>query len=93
MIGAPRSTTVTVQASDPSGIESVELRVGGPSPETIEMTPAGNGVYSATVGPVPGTPGVSTMSVSLTARATDGAGNVATRAGSFILQCVPPTAP
>ncbi len=93
VVGSPRSTTVTVQASDPSGIASVVLTVGGPSAATIAMDPVGGGTYQATVGPMPGTPNEPTLTVPLTATATDGAGNVARSRGSFVLRCVSPTNP
>jgi len=93
VIGSPRSTSVSVRASDPSGIRSVELDVGGPAPARLTMAPAGAGLYQVVVGPVPGTPGVRTTTVVLTARATDAAGNVATATGSFVLACVAPPGP
>ncbi len=93
VIGSPRASTVSVTATDRSGIESVTLEVGGPSPSTVAMNPVGRGVYQATVGPLAGTPGVSTATVPLTARATDGVGNVATSGGALVVQCVVPPSP
>lgn len=83
-----RFTTVSVRATDPSGVESVVLVVGTSSPTTVAMNLVGNGIYQAPVGPLAGT-GPGTTTIGLTARATDGAGNVAVSQGSLVLRCDP----
>ena len=83
-----RSTTVSVRATDASGVDSVALVVGTSSPMTVAMDPVGSGIYQATVGPLAGT-GPGTTTIQLTARATDGAGNVAVSQGALVLRCDP----
>ena len=93
VIGSPRSATVTVTATDASGIGSVVLEVGAPASEMLTMAPSGGGTYTVVLGPYAGTANLQTVTVALTATATDRAGNAATRSGSFVLQCVAPTNP
>ena len=69
-------------------MESVVLVVGTSSPTTVAMDPVGSGIYQATVGPLAGT-GPGTTTIRLTARATDGAGNVAVSQGALVLRCDP----
>lgn len=84
----PRTARVQVAAGDTSGISSVELNWGGPVPGSAAMLES-SGAYLATLGPFPMTAvrRGSSVTIPLTATATDTAGNSASSTGSLVLRC------
>jgi hypothetical protein len=81
--------TVTVQATDPSGISEVVAVVAGPGTQRVPMAAAGDGTYSATIGPfesqIPA--GVTDFPAEVIVQATDGAGNKAGTTAKLTLRC------
>lgn len=86
--GLPRASTVSVTASDPSGVGSVTLQYSGPPSGSQQMAGSG-GSYSATIGPFTSqqVPPGSAVTLSVTVRATDGHGNPSSARGSLVVSC------
>lgn len=85
----PQTSTVTVVTSDPSGIDSVRLTYSGPMSGGKAMSPSGGGSYTATVGPFSASdvPAGQSVTLNLTIRSIDNAGNVSTTGGSLVVTC------
>ncbi len=86
----PRQTTVTVIATDESGLRSVVLIRGAPEAGQTPMVAGVNGRWTVTIGPFAGaslTRNNPSATVSLTVRATDAAGNTAESRSSLIIRC------
>lgn len=88
----PQTTRVELSAADPSGIISVVLKWGDPVPGSTPMRLGRDGLYAAVVGPFPESSmtGRPSVTVPLTATATDAAGNSSSATGSFVLRCESP---
>lgn len=85
----PRTARVTAATSDASGIKEVVLSYGGPRPASVPMT--GQGSYFATIGPFASSevrPGQS-ITIPVTVRSTDQAGNDSTATGRLVVTCDP----
>ena len=84
----PTTATVTVQASDPSGISSIAAVPAVPGGERVPMS-GGGGTYSATIGPFSGTtlPAGTDLSGAVVVQAVDGNGNESAVTGSLTLRC------
>jgi hypothetical protein len=77
---------VSIEATDPSGVERVVLSWGGPEPGTATMTRSGS-TYVADIGDfaAPDLASGRATAVPLTVRADDTAGNRSTTTGSLTL--------
>lgn len=86
--GLPRASTVSVTASDPSGIGAVSVQYSGPPSGSQQMVGSG-GSYSATIGPFTAeqVPAGSSVTLAVAVRATDGHGNASTARGSLLVSC------
>lgn len=88
--GPADQVTVTVSASDPSGIASITAAIHGVAPApSAAMANTGGDTYSATLGPVdsPLDPGLGDFSAPVVVTAVDGAGNQNVVSGTVILRC------
>jgi RNA polymerase sigma factor (sigma-70 family) len=79
----PTAATVTVSASDPSGVVSVTLE-----PPSVTMSPTGAGTYKAVLGPFPQdtAPRGGSVSVLVRVSAQDSRGNVSAITGTLIVR-------
>lgn len=87
--GNPQRSSITASAIDPSGIDNVTLSYGGPSPGSMTMSGSGGNGYSGVVGPFSSeaiAPGQS-VTIPITIRARDAAGNTTTAGGTLKLTC------
>jgi RNA polymerase sigma factor (sigma-70 family) len=82
----PTTTRVSIDATDPSGVDRVVLSWGGPEPGTATMVRSGS-TYVATIGDfaAPDLASGRATAVPLTIRADDAAGNRSTTTGSLTL--------
>jgi RNA polymerase sigma factor (sigma-70 family) len=86
--GNPTQATVSVSASDPSGIASITASVAGPGGGSVAMTPSGLGGYSAVVGPFSSPlPAGFDFPAQVVVQATDGAGNTAATNTGLTIRC------
>ena len=84
----PRTATVTVHASDPSGIGSISV-VAGPRGQSYPMVASGGDTYTATVGPFETLiPNGQTIALPVVVQAKDAVGNGPTsRSGTLSIHC------
>jgi hypothetical protein len=90
--GDPTTATVTVRASDPSGIAAITASVPVGSSSTVPMQPDGDGTYSATVGPFTSpVPAGTDLTVPVVVQATDASphNNTTAATGNVTLRCRP----
>lgn len=88
--GDPAQATVSVSATDPSGVRAVLVTVAGAGGGQTAMTPTGGGNYSATVGPFTSPlPAGADFTVQVLVQATDNADNpnVSTDTAPLTLRC------
>jgi hypothetical protein len=83
-----RTATITIHASDPSGIGSISV-VAGPSATAYPMANVGGDTYTATVGPFETLiPSGQTIPFPVIVQATDSLGNGPTsRQGTLTIAC------
>jgi RNA polymerase sigma factor (sigma-70 family) len=85
----PRQATVTIRASDRSGIASISVTVAAPGGGSTAMTPNGDGTFSATVGPFDSVPGRADFDTKVIVQASDRAGNPpAGMTADITLRCI-----
>ena len=85
-VGCDGTATVSVHASDPSGIASVSAVPGLPGGGRVEMS-GGGGTYSATVGPFSSPPLNRDLTSVVVVRAVDSQGNESATSGPITLSC------
>ncbi|MDQ3979728.1 MAG: sigma-70 family RNA polymerase sigma factor [Actinomycetota bacterium] len=87
-VGCGGTATVSVHASDPSGIDSVVAVPALPGGHRVPMT-GGGGSYSATVGPFSASslPAGTDLPGAVVVQAVDGAGNESAVTGPITLRC------
>lgn len=82
----PTTSTVSVAASDASGVAGVTVAATTPENGDVSMTPGRAGIWTATVGPFPSVTRAP-AEVILTVVARDGAGNTATAQATLQVRC------
>jgi RNA polymerase sigma factor (sigma-70 family) len=82
------TATVTVHASDPSGIAQVRAIPAAVGANSVFMSAAGGGTYTATIGPFDVPVPVDELPGAVVVQARDNAGNESAISGSLTVRCV-----